>query len=708
MSDLESLVLQFLERREGTPSLSPEEFSREHPSMEEEVLQATRAAIDVENLLPSEGDRRPRMIAGYAVLEEIGRGGMGVVYRVDRGGHPYALKLLPSASLMSPRTLERFRREAETLSRLSDPGIVRVHETGVHGELPYLVMDLIEGSPLHLLEPSLTISAATSLVERIGRTVHEVHEQGIIHRDLKPQNVLIRPDGQPIVVDFGLSAATGLATLTGTGDILGTPRYMAPEQMLGGETDRRTDVHALGLILYELTTGCPAYRGSNREAILEGVRRGRIPSPRDVRPEFPRPLDRVLRTALARSPERRYQTALELADDLDRFLNGKPVAARPPGALVRAADWCRSVFSTLGESTSGHSLIDPDSLRESEATLDRAVTAWLDGDSEKAFEEIETVRLPQPKNSTVVFLLDQKRSGDQEWEAPDEQDPKDLHPPLAAALLGKSAARAGDLRLAERELSAAARLLPACFRVHQELGSVFTRLFRFQEAEQALIHAASLAPESHTVWRDLAFIHEKRGSIEPGVAAANRALGICRDDIDTQRILASLKDQEGEREDARAILSQLLDRNPEDYASMYLLGLSLDRDHRIAEAVEFYRQVLGVHASHAHSLINLAYLHSGALKGKCPSCDRAYAESPECFDLAKAEHYVLRALEEDRGADAALTRTAVDVALRIEDRTRIVELLEKLTEPVPKTSEILQLQQTLRALKIADPSGDSE
>lgn len=742
---LESLVLQFLERREAAPALSPESFAREFPEHESDLLEAIAAALDIERLLPSSGDQRPGTIAGYSVLEEIGRGGMGIVYRVEKNGESFALKILPGAPLMGPRALARFRREADTLARLSDPGIVQVHTAGIDGELPYIVMDFVQGTPLHTLAATFSIDDATILVEQMARTIHTVHEQGIVHRDLKPQNVLVLANGQPVLVDFGLSAASDLASLTGTGDILGTPRYMAPEQMMGGQTDRRTDVHALGLILYELVTGRPARDRAAMHGAVTDPSRMKIPAPRSVRSDLPRPLDRILRTALAQNPDRRYPTALAFAEDLRNFLDEKPVAARPPGALVQATEWFHSTLHAIKHppisSGPDPATSEPETsmgttdLKQTETSLDRAVTAWLDGDEVHALHECVAVRRLDPNNATAALLESHLRGGGtppaanvplhrlheglrlfvdarprEALERFDDPSRDELHPPLAAALLGLSAAQSDQLRLAERELAAAARRLPNCVRIHLELGRVHARLSRLPEAEQVLLHAASLAPNSFAVWRSLASVYETQGNIVAGLDAATRARELHAGapspdsnlDPETQRIIASLKDQAGERDAARALLLQLVDGDPGDHAARYLLGLSWDREHRIAQAAACYTDALEIDPSHAASLINLAYLYSGALRGKCRRCDEAYVAHPDCLDLEKAEHYLLRALSADRGASAVLVRTATDVALRLPSRTRVIELLEELTRTAPQTPETLQLDHTIRALRIAE------
>ena len=753
MIDLEAAVLRFLERREQTPGLTPEAYADEFPEERGEVLRAVRAAVSIESMLPSQGDRGLESIAGYSILDEIGRGGMGIVYRAEKDGESYALKILPNAPLLGPRALERFRREAAALSRLDDPGIVNVHDANVDCDVPYIVMDLVHGVPLQAMAKPFPVSEAAGLVEKIARTIHTIHEQGIVHRDLKPQNVLVLPDGQPVIVDFGLSAAIDLASLTATGDLLGTPRYMAPEQMLGKETDRRTDVFALGLILYELVTGKPA-RGKTAVALAAAPAHFRIRSPRSVRPDLPRPLDHVLRTALATDPERRYPTALAFAQDLQRLMSGESVAARPPGPLAQAKEW---IQSTLGRARTDR---EPDEgsdsvhagetehaeiSRQTEEALNRAATAWLDGDSGAASRELAALHRLSSRNATARVLEAHLlgRAPSEDWTAPMQQfhhglqllregsfaDPPassdspghsspacrealeqletlsrwDFHAPLVAAATGFAAHGAGDLRLAETELVAATRRLVDCTRLHLELALVQSELGRLPEAEQTLLHAATLSPDNVAVWRTLASVYDRLGNIESGLRAVER-IGQLEDASDpaTRRILASLKDQAGERDTARSILSALINDDPADHASRYLLGLSWDRDHRIGEASACYHEVLSIRPAHTASLINLAYLHSGALRGKCKKCDLAYEERPDCLDLEKAEGFLVRALEADRGSNASLIRTAVDVAFRLEDRSRLIARLEELTSSSSKTPESLQLEQVLRTLRITE------
>jgi hypothetical protein len=290
------------------------------------------------------GDAIPASLGGYRILGELGRGGMGVIYRARRDDEaPIALKVL-RPGLLSPEVLARFDRESEALARLRHPGIAKLLETGTFetpsGPRPYFAMELVEGEDLrswsgrpHPLEEKLELLARTC------EAVEHAHAQGVVHRDLKPENVLVRADGTPCVLDFGVARLAGpdrLATagMTSTGVLVGTVRYMSPEQADArrGAVDARSDVYALGVVAHELCSGSMPYEvpdDSLHRALvavltspprpLEGV-----PGPRR------RPLEAVLGQAMAKSPAGRYASAAELAADLRRVAAGGRPRARAP------------------------------------------------------------------------------------------------------------------------------------------------------------------------------------------------------------------------------------------------------------------------------------------------------------------------------------------------------------------------------------------
>jgi predicted Ser/Thr protein kinase len=283
----------------------------------------------------------PITIDHYEVLGELGRGAFGVVYRArdPQLNRAVAIKVLQVGPSASDDELARFHAEAQTLGSLQHPNIVGVYLTGQHRGMPYLVMELVEGGCLqdrmqgHPRQPR----EAAALVETLARAMHAAHLKGIVHRDLKPANILCTPDGTLKITDFGLAKRLDQSLgLSQTGQAIGTPSYMSPEQAEGKkEVGPAADVYALGSILYELLTGRPPFRGPDILAVLDQVRSADPLSPSRLVPKLPRDLCTICLKCLEKSPARRYSSALELADDLARYLEGNDIVARPAGAVER-------------------------------------------------------------------------------------------------------------------------------------------------------------------------------------------------------------------------------------------------------------------------------------------------------------------------------------------------------------------------------------
>lgn len=278
----------------------------------------------------------------YEILELLGHGATSVVYRArDRElGREAAVKILKDVLLGHDAARERFSREAQALARMDHPHVLRVYDAGGGEEGAWLILELVEGRPLsEILEREEPGSRkALELLEKAARGVAHAHERGIVHRDLKPQNVLVTAAGEPKVGDFGLAhLAEGAGTLTRTGTAVGTPLYMAPEQVEGRTqaVSPRTDVYALGTILYQVLTGRLPHEGRTPAEVYAKILRGDVAPPRRLRREVPRELDAVAQKALERDPARRYADAGEFADDLRRALEGGPVRAHPVPWLVR-------------------------------------------------------------------------------------------------------------------------------------------------------------------------------------------------------------------------------------------------------------------------------------------------------------------------------------------------------------------------------------
>jgi len=283
----------------------------------------------------------------YALIQELAQGGMGVVYRARQNSleRLVALKMLTRGALASDAETRRIHDEAKIADSLKHPNIVPIYEVGVHEEIAYYTMPLMEGGSLAEQMPRFQgrFREAAQLLETVSRAVHHGHQRGILHRDLKPANVLLDAAGVPYVADFGLAKALDSeARVTQPGSVEGTLSYMALEQAEPGGVPLTVaaDVYSLGVILYELLTGRLPFEADRFDALLARLREGRPLAPRAIQPRIPRSLEAICLKCLEKEPARRYGSAAELADDLRRFLDHVPVLAMPAGPLERSWRWC--------------------------------------------------------------------------------------------------------------------------------------------------------------------------------------------------------------------------------------------------------------------------------------------------------------------------------------------------------------------------------
>jgi serine/threonine-protein kinase len=288
----------------------------------------------------------PDTIPGYELIRELGRGGMGVVYvarQIDLN-RTVALKVMLAGCHASSTERARFAAEAKALARLHHPNVVQIYDVGMHSGQSYLTEEFCSGGSLAglLASRSLGPRRAAAMVEAIARGVHAAHEAGVIHRDLKPANILLDNSGNPKVTDFGLAKQTDSTAHTGTGAVLGTPGYMAPEQIDGAKRVGPTaDVYALGAILYECLAGRPPYKAATAIDTLMKAMEEDPPPPSHYRPELPRDLEAICMKCLERNPNHRYASAAALSADLRRFLDGEPISVssyRVLGRLARTLD----------------------------------------------------------------------------------------------------------------------------------------------------------------------------------------------------------------------------------------------------------------------------------------------------------------------------------------------------------------------------------
>ena len=303
--------------------------------------------VDTQTINPAIG-KKIRYFGDYELLEEIARGGMGIVYKARQQSlkRVVALKMIRSANLATEAEVQRFHIEAEAAANLQHPNIVAIHEVGLHEGQHYFTMDYIDGKNLAQMAdgkplPPLT---AANYVKTIAEAVHFAHQRGILHRDLKPQNIMIDNADRPRITDFGLAKQTrDDMSLTQTGVMMGSPGYMPPELAQGRRTlvGPPSDVYSLGAILYELLTGRPPFQGETPLATIRQVVEEDPVSPHKINPNVARDLETICLKCLAKQPEQRYATARMMAEEMGRFINNEPILAQPPGIARKTLCWIR-------------------------------------------------------------------------------------------------------------------------------------------------------------------------------------------------------------------------------------------------------------------------------------------------------------------------------------------------------------------------------
>lgn len=305
-----------------------------------------------------------RRFGDYELGRQIGAGGMGVVYEARRvsDGARVGLKLIRHFHTASPMELCRFTIEAEAVSRLDHPAIVRIHEVGECDGQPYFSMDLVEGQSLNerIVRGDLDLSQTdmARFMTKLARAVHHAHLRGVLHRDLKPANIIVDPQGEPHLTDFGLAKIlqpeADARALTASGDAPGTPSFMSPEQVRGGAIGCAADIYGLGAILYALMTGRAPFEGQSTLEVFAAIVSQPPARPRALNRALSPALETICLKCLEKHPGRRYPSAEALANDLENFAEGRPIQARTPGPLHRAGQWIKrnpvgaSLIASLG------------------------------------------------------------------------------------------------------------------------------------------------------------------------------------------------------------------------------------------------------------------------------------------------------------------------------------------------------------------------
>lgn len=486
----------------------------------------------------------------YRIVREVGRGGMGVVFEAvqESLGRRVALKVLPQATGGSGRKLDRFRREAQAASRLHHTHIVPVFGSGEHEGIHYYAMQFIDGGGLdQWIAAQRAADAATALpvaerarfashaIEQAAAALHGAHEQGVLHRDVKPSNLLLEHGNHVWVTDFGLAKALAEDTLTLSGDVLGTPQYMAPEQF-AGHYDVRSEVYALGVALHELCALEPPFRGASRAELMARIREGSARSLADAVPGLPRDLAVIVAKAMALAPADRYPSAALLAEDLRRFLAGEPILARPLGAVQELWRWCMR-NRALAAATASAAL----------ALLVAAVVGWTSyiATEQSRARAVESALLARSEsdraNANLALALGAFEelfdtiSGPDPFEAVDQ----DLQTGEDAAVV-RSAVSARDVAMLEQLLlfydQFAARnadsesLREQTARANRRIASILARLGRIEEAVTACERSLAMYREvtSRDVTVDIASVQLELAQVELRKDQAASAAARCR------------------------------------------------------------------------------------------------------------------------------------------------------------------------------------
>ncbi len=612
-------------------------------------------------------------VAGYDIEGILGEGGMGVVYKARHRklNRVVALKMLRAGQFATSTELTRFSREFQSIAELHCPNIVQIHDVGEVDGRPFFTMEYVEGGSLsdRLNGAPQQARKAAELVAVLAEAIQSAHYKGIIHRDLKPANILLSLDGTPKIADFGLARHVVCDhPVTVSGAQLGTPSYMSPEQTVAssGSLGPSVDIYALGAILYEMLTGRPPFRA---ETVMETQRQvlnvEPVP-PARINVSVPRDLETICLKCLQKDPSRRYRSAAEVADDLQRFTRGEPILARPVGLVERTVKWCRrrpsttiaiaiSIIAMTGAVAGGIWLNQVEHARHIEEVvrregarrsiesalplLSRLVTSrqWSDamGVLSTARTRLKDAQLPEldgrlaaaAEELEIAEELDVIR---QSFPEPDVAGYAFLPARDAYAEVFCRVGIGSDIGVETAALRV--RESPLCEELLIALDhAAFTERLNVDDSELerllAVGRSAAPSPWQHrfrdpSTWRDISSLQQlvkDASSVQPAVSSYQIVMvGI---------LLSSL----GETYTTIEILREAQLREPSDFWVNLELGHALSRNQKHAEALQFYRAAVALRPNHyvAWTELGLAMLASGKSEDAIPPLRKAIALRPE-------------------------------------------------------------------------------
>lgn len=590
----------------------------------------------------------PGSVGPYRILGKLAQGGMGVVLRArdPKLSRDIALKMMLGGAWSGEDARRRFLQEARLLADLHHPGIVPVHDMGLAPEGPYFTMDLIEGKPLNdfLDAHRLSETQKLALMLKVCDAVHHAHLKGVIHRDLKPANILVTAKGHPVVLDFGIARLEqehGQGA-TQTGAVIGTPAYMSPEQAQGltREIDLRTDVYALGIVLYEMLTGRVPFEDQDTYALLKAVVEEEAPRPsRHVR-SLDADLELVVMKAIAKEPGRRYDSARALADDLKRYLAGQPISARPDTAGYRARKWFRRHREMAVASAVGLLVVlvfgalglvrlvrerDRAVRAEQEASRQRdgALAARREAEDQRLRAEAALARIQGEMQIKERFNAINERLALIGAMPPEEAD-------RATAALLKEApdhiwallTRAGVLMSLKRQEEALALVEKALAKDPSSLYALTRRasmkmMMGHPEAALADYDRAIACPDAGAVvYHDRALLLHGMGRMDEARASCSRALDLQPSYPPALTLMALFECQEGRYEAALKKLDRSLEQDQTQHDAWNTRGMVLCELGRFEEAETSFKRALMLVKDVPMILINLgrAYEKAGRRK----------------------------------------------------------------------------------------------